>query len=132
MSRGSGAARAGTRPVAGRAPPAHAFRPAIDRVLVRVRPHVVLGMGGYGAGPGGIVARLLGIPLVIHEQNAVPGLTNRILARFATRVLEAFPASFAGRRHAIHTGNPVREAFARGPEPETRLAHREGRLRVLW
>ena len=100
-------------------------------VLVRVRPHVVLGMGGYGAGPGGIVARLLGIPLVIHEQNAVPGLTNRILARFATRVLEAFPASFASRRHAIHTGNPVREAFARGPEPETRLAHREGRLRVL-
>ena len=100
-------------------------------VLMRVRPHVVLGMGGYGAGPGGGVARLLGVPLVIHEQNAVPGLTNRILARFATRVLEAFPASFASRRHAIHTGNPVREAFARAPEPEARLARRQGRLRVL-
>ena len=100
-------------------------------VLARVRPHVVLGMGGYGAGPGGLVARLLGIPLVIHEQNAVPGLTNRILARFATRVLEAFPASFAARRGAIHTGNPVREALARAPAPDTRLAHRGGRLRVL-
>ena len=100
-------------------------------VLARVRPHVVLGMGGYGAGPGGLVARLLGIPLVIHEQNAVPGLTNRILAWFATRVLEAFPASFMAKRHAIHTGNPVREALAHGPAPETRLDHRGGRLRVL-
>ena len=100
-------------------------------VLARVRPHVVLGMGGYGAGPGGLVARLLGIPLVIHEQNAVPGLTNRVLAWFATRVLEAFPASFAARRRAIHTGNPVREALACGPAPEMRLAHRGGRLRVL-
>ena len=100
-------------------------------VLARVRPDVVLGMGGYGAGPGGLVARLLGIPLVIHEQNAVPGLTNRILASFATRILEAFPASFAESRHAIHTGNPVRETLVRGPAPEARLAHREGRLRVL-
>ena len=100
-------------------------------VLARVRPHVVLGMGGYGAGPGGVVARLLGIPLVIHEQNAVPGLTNRVLARFATRVLEAFPASFAARRRAIHTGNPVREALAASAAPETRLADRGGRLRVL-
>ena len=100
-------------------------------VLARVRPHVVLGMGGYGAGPGGLVARLLGIPLVIHEQNTVPGLTNRLLAWFATRVLEAFPASFAARRRAIHTGNPVREALACGPAPEMRLAHRGGRLRVL-
>ena len=100
-------------------------------VLARVRPHVVLGMGGYGAGPGGLAARALGIPLVIHEQNAAPGLTNRILAWFATRVLEAFPASFAARRRAIHTGNPVREALARGPAPETRLARHGGRLRVL-
>ena len=100
-------------------------------VLVRVRPHVVLGMGGYGAGPGGLVARLAGIPLVIHEQNAVPGLTNRILAWFANRVLEAFPASFSARRRAVHTGNPVREALVHGPAPEVRLAHRSGRLRVL-
>ena len=100
-------------------------------VLARVRPHVVLGMGGYGAGPGGIVARILGIPLVIHEQNAVPGLTNRILARFANRVLEAFPASFAACRRAIHTGNPVRDALAASAAPETRLAERAGPLRVL-
>ena len=100
-------------------------------VLARVRPHVVLGMGGYGAGPGGVAARMFGIPLVIHEQNAVPGLTNRILARIATRVLEAFPATFAARSRAIHTGNPVREAFASSAAPETRLADRAGRLRVL-
>ena len=100
-------------------------------VLMRVRPHVVLGMGGYGAGPGGLVAWLLRIPLVIHEQNAVPGLTNRLLSAFATRVLEAFPASFAARRHAIHTGNPVRDALAGAPAPEARLAGRGGRLRVL-
>ena len=100
-------------------------------VLMRVRPHVVLGMGGYGAGPGGLVAWLLRIPLVIHEQNAVPGLTNRLLSAFATRVLEAFPASFASRRHAIHTGNPVRDALAGAPAPEVRLAGRGGRLRVL-
>lgn len=100
-------------------------------VLARVRPHVVLGMGGYGAGPGGLMARALGIPLVIHEQNAIPGFTNRILARLATRVLEAFPETFAPRRHAIHTGNPVRETLARSPTPETRLADRGGRLRVL-
>ena len=100
-------------------------------VLAQVRPHVVLGMGGYGAGPGGLMARLLGVPLVIHEQNAVPSLTSRILARFATRVLEAFPASFAARRRAIHTGNPVREALARSSVSQTRLARRGGRLRVL-
>ena len=99
--------------------------------LARVRPHVVLGMGGYGAGPGGVAARMLGIPLVIHEQNAIPGLTNRILAWIATRVLEAFPASFPSRRRAIHTGNPVREPLVRGPDPGVRLAHRGGRLRVL-
>ena len=100
-------------------------------VLARLQPHVVLGMGGYGAGPGGLMAWLLRVPLVIHEQNAVPGLTNRILARFATRVLEAFPASFAGGRRAFHTGNPVREALVRTPAPEERLAYRGGRLRVL-
>ena len=100
-------------------------------VLARVRPHVVLGMGGYGAGPGGLMARLLGIPLVIHEQNAIPGFTNRILAWFANRVLEAFPESFGSRRRAIHTGNPVRESLCASPAPEARLARRGGRLRVL-
>lgn len=99
--------------------------------LRRVSPDLVLGMGGYAAGPGGIAARLLGKPLVIHEQNAVPGLTNRWLARVATRVLEAFPGSFPAERGARHTGNPVREELARIDAPERRLARRSGPLRVL-
>jgi UDP-N-acetylglucosamine--N-acetylmuramyl-(pentapeptide) pyrophosphoryl-undecaprenol N-acetylglucosamine transferase len=77
--------------------------------LRRVQPTVVLGMGGFVSGPGGIAAWLTRRPLVIHEQNGLAGTTNRILARIATRVLEAFPGSF-GQRHASETvGNPVRE-----------------------
>lgn len=101
------------------------------RALKRLSPDLVLGMGGYATGPGGVAARLLGKPLVIHEQNAVPGLTNRLLARIATRVLEAFPGSFPASRRARHTGNPVREEVARLPEPEQRLAGRSGPLRLL-
>jgi UDP-N-acetylglucosamine--N-acetylmuramyl-(pentapeptide) pyrophosphoryl-undecaprenol N-acetylglucosamine transferase len=83
----------------------------------RTRPDVVLGLGGFVAGPGGLAARLLGRPLVIHEQNAIAGLTNRILARFADRVAEAFPGSFAAGVGAVAVGNPVRreiEALAAG------------------
>jgi UDP-N-acetylglucosamine--N-acetylmuramyl-(pentapeptide) pyrophosphoryl-undecaprenol N-acetylglucosamine transferase len=75
------------------------------------KPDVVLGMGGFVAAPGGLMARLLGIPLVIHEQNRVVGTTNRLLARFANRVLEAFPDSFKKSANAICTGNPLRKAF---------------------
>jgi UDP-N-acetylglucosamine--N-acetylmuramyl-(pentapeptide) pyrophosphoryl-undecaprenol N-acetylglucosamine transferase len=96
--------------------------------LRRRAPAVVLGMGGFAAGPGGLVARLWGVPLVIHEQNAAAGLTNRWLARIAQRVLEAFPGTFAG---AATVGNPVREAILAVPEPEARLAGRQGRPRVL-
>jgi len=78
-------------------------------VLRRRRPQVVLGMGGFVTGPGGLVSRLMRLPLVIHEQNAVPGLTNRWLARIASRVLEAFPGSFPPGVHAEATGNPVRK-----------------------
>jgi UDP-N-acetylglucosamine--N-acetylmuramyl-(pentapeptide) pyrophosphoryl-undecaprenol N-acetylglucosamine transferase len=101
------------------------------RALRRLSPDLVLGMGGYATGPGGVAARLLGKPLVIHEQNAVPGLTNRLLARIATRVLEAFPGSFPPSRRACHTGNPVREEVVRVPAPEQRLAGRSGPLRLL-
>ncbi len=101
------------------------------RALKGLSPDVVLGMGGYATGPGGVAARLLGKPLVIHEQNAVPGLTNRLLAHIATRVLEAFPGSFPASRRALHTGNPVREEVARLAAPEQRLAGRSGPLRVL-
>jgi len=101
------------------------------RALRELSPDLVLGMGGYATGPGGVAARLLGKPLVIHEQNAVPGLTNRLLARIATRVLEAFPCSFPASRRARHTGNPVREEVVRLAAPEQRLMGRSGPLRLL-
>ncbi|MCP5199388.1 MAG: undecaprenyldiphospho-muramoylpentapeptide beta-N-acetylglucosaminyltransferase [Gammaproteobacteria bacterium] len=80
--------------------------------MLRVRPALVLGMGGFVSGPGGFAAWLCRRPLVIHEQNAIAGLTNRLLARFARRVLEAFPATFPAAVHAIETGNPVRAAIS--------------------
>lgn len=100
-------------------------------VLRRLRPRVVLGMGGFASGPGGMAARSLGIPLVVHEQNAIAGLTNRWLARVADRVLEAFPATFPAVRRAITVGNPVREVIASLPPPAERLAGRSGRARLL-
>ncbi|MFO1417524.1 MAG: undecaprenyldiphospho-muramoylpentapeptide beta-N-acetylglucosaminyltransferase [Methylotetracoccus sp.] len=97
-------------------------------ILRRRRPHVVLGLGGFASGPGGVMARILGIPVVIHEQNRVPGTTNRWLARIARRVLEAFPQSFSPSVGAICTGNPLRAALAqaepgarREPSPPLRL-----------
>jgi UDP-N-acetylglucosamine--N-acetylmuramyl-(pentapeptide) pyrophosphoryl-undecaprenol N-acetylglucosamine transferase len=68
-------------------------------------------MGGFVAGPGGLMAKLLGIPLIIHEQNRVPGTTNRLLARLANQVLEGFPGSFKTKVAAKSTGNPLRKAF---------------------
>lgn len=101
------------------------------RALRRRRPGVVLGMGGFVSGPAGLASRLLGYPLVIHEQNAIPGLTNRWLARIATRVLEAFPGSFPPPRHAQPVGNPVRRGIVDVAPPEARLAGREGPLHLL-
>ena len=86
-------------------------------VLGRQQPQVVLGMGGFASGPGGLVSRLRRIPLVIHEQNAIPGLTNRWLARIAARVLEGFPDSFPASVGAEATGNPLREAIGLMPAP---------------
>ncbi len=100
-------------------------------VLLRKRPQIVLGMGGFVSGPGGVMARVLGIPLVIHEQNAVPGMTNRWLARWASRVAEAFPGSFDASRRASLTGNPVRQEIARLEAPMTRMSGRIGPLRLL-
>jgi UDP-N-acetylglucosamine--N-acetylmuramyl-(pentapeptide) pyrophosphoryl-undecaprenol N-acetylglucosamine transferase len=94
------------------------------QILRRKRPRVVLGMGGFASGPGGVMAWLLGLPLVIHEQNRVPGMTNQWLARVATRVFEAFPGSFDQGRQAIACGNPVRAQIAAVPEPDERLAKR--------
>jgi UDP-N-acetylglucosamine--N-acetylmuramyl-(pentapeptide) pyrophosphoryl-undecaprenol N-acetylglucosamine transferase len=101
------------------------------RVLRRVRPRAVLGLGGYVSGPGGIAAWLLRIPLLIHEQNAIAGLTNRVLARFASQVLEAFPGSFGGKVSAHAIGNPVRADIAALPAPDVRFANRDSRSRLL-
>ncbi|MEI6706391.1 MAG: undecaprenyldiphospho-muramoylpentapeptide beta-N-acetylglucosaminyltransferase [Methylococcales bacterium] len=85
------------------------------------KPNVVLGMGGFVAGPGGLMAKLLGIPLVIHEQNRVVGTTNRLLAHIANQVLEAFPLSFKKSTKAICTGNPLRKAFLEQLDEEKSL-----------
>lgn len=80
-------------------------------ILRKRRPDVVLGMGGFVAGPGGLMSKVLGIPLLIHEQNRVPGTTNRLLVARAKKVMEAFPDSFSAQANAICTGNPLRTAF---------------------
>ena len=101
------------------------------KVLNQRRPDVVLGMGGFATGPGGLMSKLMGLPLVIHEQNTIPGLTNRWLAKLASRVLEAFPGSFPDNAGARVTGNPVREDIAALPEPAVRMADHDGAVRIL-
>ncbi|PWK88563.1 undecaprenyldiphospho-muramoylpentapeptide beta-N-acetylglucosaminyltransferase [Fulvimonas soli] len=97
-------------------------------VLRRLRPRSVLSMGGYVAGPGGVAARLTGVPLLVHEQNRVAGFTNRKLAHHARRVLAGFADALPG---AEWVGNPVRAAIAALPAPAQRLAGRAGRPRLL-
>lgn len=94
----------------------------------RVRPDVVLGMGGYVAFPGGVVAALRAKPLVLHEQNAIAGMTNRWLAKIARVVLTGFPGALPG---AEVVGNPVRQDVAALPAPAHRFAKRTGALRLL-
>lgn len=100
-------------------------------ILSRRSPDVVLGMGGFVSGPGGLMARWQRRPLVIQEQNSVPGVTNQWLARFADRVFEGFPGSFPSARRAIAVGNPIRADIAQLPPPAERLARRTGRARLL-
>ncbi|MEA9829446.1 undecaprenyldiphospho-muramoylpentapeptide beta-N-acetylglucosaminyltransferase [Xanthomonas campestris pv. raphani] len=97
-------------------------------VLRKRQPRAVISFGGFAAGPGGLAARLLGVPLLVHEQNRAPGMTNKVLSRFARRVLTGFPGSFAGEEAV---GNPVREEIAALPAPATRLVGRGGPVRVL-
>jgi UDP-N-acetylglucosamine--N-acetylmuramyl-(pentapeptide) pyrophosphoryl-undecaprenol N-acetylglucosamine transferase len=101
------------------------------KALRRRRPGVVLGLGGFAAGPGGIAAWLAGTPLVIHEQNAVAGLTNRWLSRFASRIAEGFPGSFPAGCGALYVGNPVRPEIAALPPPRQRFGARSGPLRLF-
>ena len=101
------------------------------RVLRRLKPRLVLGMGGFASGPGGVAAWLLRCPLIIHEQNSVAGLTNRLLAGIAREVLEAFPGSFSGRVKTHSVGNPVRAEIAALSSPDQRFARRDGPLHLL-
>jgi UDP-N-acetylglucosamine--N-acetylmuramyl-(pentapeptide) pyrophosphoryl-undecaprenol N-acetylglucosamine transferase len=97
----------------------------------RVQADAVIGLGGYVTGPGGVAARMLGLPLYIHEQNAVAGLTNKILARIATRILQAFPSAFAASAKVSTVGNPIRADIAALPVPALRYSSRQGPLQML-
>ncbi|HSQ04643.1 MAG TPA: undecaprenyldiphospho-muramoylpentapeptide beta-N-acetylglucosaminyltransferase [Burkholderiales bacterium] len=101
------------------------------RAIFVHRPDVVLGMGGYVAFPGGMMASFLNRPLAIHEQNSVAGLTNRVLAKLADRVFAGFPDTFGSAARAVWTGNPVRREIAEIENPQSRFAQRAGPLRVL-
>lgn len=98
------------------------------RAIAQVQPHVVLGMGGYITFPGGMIAALLGRPLVLHEQNSVAGLANRVLAEVADRILTGFPQVL---KKGEWVGNPVRPAITKLAPPAERFKDRDGPLRLL-
>jgi len=95
------------------------------------RPACAVSFGGYAAGPGGLAAKLRGVPLLVHEQNRIPGMTNRVLAKMADKVLQAFPGTWEEKLQACSVGNPVRTSVASLKPPESRLAGRSGALRLL-
>lgn len=98
------------------------------RLIRQERPVLAVGFGGFVSAPGGLAAKFAGVPLVIHEQNAVPGLTNRLLGRFAAETLLGFEGAMAG---GVWVGNPVRTEIAQLAEPQERYGARRGPLRVL-
>jgi UDP-N-acetylglucosamine--N-acetylmuramyl-(pentapeptide) pyrophosphoryl-undecaprenol N-acetylglucosamine transferase len=98
------------------------------RHIRTLRPNVVLGLGGYVAFPGGMMASLWNRPLALHEQNAIPGLTNKVLAQISDKVMSGFPQAL---KNAEWTGNPVRTEIASIPAPEARFQGRTGPLRIL-
>ena len=100
-------------------------------IIYRRRPEAALGMGGFVSGPGGLTARLLMVPLLIHESNAVVGLTNKWLAKIANEVMVGFPDVLKNNRHYHYVGNPVRQSIAALPAPEQRLQARTGKLNLL-
>lgn len=97
-------------------------------VIRQLKPCLAVGMGGFVSGPGGIAAKILGIPLVIHEQNAVAGTTNKILAKISRRILLAFPGTI---KNGVCIGNPVRKEIDALTPPEERLKKRSGAIRLL-
>lgn len=100
-------------------------------VMLKVKPSVVLGMGGFVSGPGGLMAYVCRRPLVVHEQNAIPGLTNTLLSKIAGTVMESFPESFAINKPVELVGNPVRAGIMRINEPSQRLENRKNGLNIL-
>ncbi len=108
-------------------PVARALGQSADAIF-RHRPDVVLGMGGYITMPGGLMAAILRRPLVIHEQNSIAGMSNKVLAKLSTRVLSGFPDVLKGTQWC---GNPVRADIAAVAEPQARFANRSGKLNVL-
>lgn len=105
----------------------HAFIQA-RKIIKLWRPNVVLGMGGYVSGPGGLAAWSYGIPLVLHEQNSVAGLTNKCLYKIATKVMQGFSGAF---KNAEIVGNPIRPNICHIPLPKERFSKRVGPLRIL-
>lgn len=102
------------------------------RIIKRLRPQVVLGMGGFVTGPACLAAKLRGVPIVIHEQNAIAGMTNRYLAKIANTVCSGFPGVFAPKYHPIVVGNPVREDIAAIVSPDVRYQGKsDGQLHLL-
>lgn len=100
--------------------------------IIKRRPRAVLGLGGFASGPGGLAAVLLRKPLYVQEQNAIPGMTNRTLARFSRCVMEGFPGSFRNLpKPALHTGNPVRETIENLTPPAERMSNRTGPVRLF-
>ena len=100
-------------------------------LLRKRKPALVVGMGGFASGPGGVAAKLLGIPLVIHEQNAIAGMTNKLLSRIAKAVCEAFPDTFPDSKKRHTVGNPVRAGIVALDEPLGRYSERTGPLQML-
>lgn len=103
---------------------------AVKRILLEHRIDVVVGFGGFVTFPGGLAAKLGGVPIVVHEQNAVAGMANKQLAKWAAKVLYAFPQAFANADKSGLVGNPVRAEIAALPEPATRFAERSGSLKI--
>ncbi len=100
------------------------------RLIKVLKPVCVLGMGGYVTGPGGLAARLCGVPLIIHEQNAVAGTANRSLAKWAARICQAFPDTFPAQKNVLTTGNPVRSAVLQAASDKNAISQ-PARLLVL-
>ncbi|MFT7404238.1 undecaprenyldiphospho-muramoylpentapeptide beta-N-acetylglucosaminyltransferase [Zhongshania sp.] len=100
------------------------------RLIIKLKPFCVVGMGGYASGPGGLAAKLLGVPVVIQEQNAVAGTTNRLLSKVARLCLTGYPIALGGDKNR-YIGNPVRREISALDPPAARWAERCGELRVL-